>query len=222
MLPSDLLSLLVAFAYIIVLIAIAEILRRVFHVPVDITRKVVHVGVGMVAIALTIVFREWYIAIIGPLVFIIINYLSYRTGLFRGIETGEKEQLGTIYFPLAFVILTPPLWSQPAILAAAMMPLTWGDAAAAILGKRFGVHKFTLFNQTSSIEGSLAMFVFGFLGTYFALLLFGQSTGTSFLLSLVTAFAATIAEALSPKGIDNLTVPLMSAVVLVGLTSLIK
>jgi phytol kinase len=103
-----------------------------------------------------------------------------------------------------------------------MMPLTWGDAAAAILGKRFGVHKFTLFSQTSSWEGSLAMFVFSLLGTLFALLLFGQPVGTSFFLSLATAFFASIAEALSQRGIDNLTVPIVSAIVLVGVTSLAK
>jgi len=222
MLLSDLISLLVAFLYVAAFIAIAEMLYRAFHVPVDITRKIVHIGVGLAAIALEIIFREWYIAIIGPLAFILINYLSYRANLFRGIETGEKEQFGTIYFPLSFVILTPLLWSQPAILAASMMPLTWGDSAAGILGKRFGAHKFTILGQRSSLEGSLAMFLFGLLGTYFALVLFGQSASMSFVLSLITAFVAAIVEALSPRGLDNLTVPLVCALILVAFNTLAK
>ncbi len=216
---SDLLSLLIAFLYVSALIAIAEVLHHVWRVPVDITRKIVHVGVGMAAIALTIVFRDWYIAIIGPLAFILVNYVSYRVNLFRGIETGEQGQIGTVYFPLSFVILTPLLWSQPALLAASMMPLTWGDAAAAILGKRFGAHKFTVFSQSSSVEGALAMFVCSLLGTFFSLLLFGQTMFPSFALAVVTAFIATLVEALSPRGIDNLTVPIASAVLLVALSA---
>ncbi len=214
MVLSDLASLLIGFCYVAALIALSEILRRVFHVPVDITRKIVHIGVGLAAIAMKIIFREWYIAIIGPIAFILVNYVSYRANLFHGIETSERGQLGTIYFPLSFVILTPLLWSQPAILAASMMPLTWGDAAAAILGARFGVHKFMIFNQTSSIEGAIAMFFFSLVGTYSALVLFGASTSVSLILAIATAFIATVIEALSPRGIDNLTVPLVSALVL--------
>jgi phytol kinase len=217
---SDFASLLIAFGYVVALIALSEILRRLFRVPVYITRKIVHVGVGMSAIALKIVFREWYIAVIGPIVFILVNYVSYRTNFFRGIEMGELGQLGTVYFPLSFVILTPFLWSNPAILAASMMPLTWGDAAAAMLGVHFGAHKFTLLAQTSSVEGMIAMFFFSLVGTFFALVLFGQLDRFSLLLSLGTAFATTIVEALSPHGIDNLTVPLTSAVVLSTLGAL--
>jgi len=211
---SDFLSLFIAFLYVAALIAISEILRRVFHVPLDITRKIVHVGVGMTALALTIIFRDWTVAILGPLAFIAINYFSYRKKIFQGIEIAEQGQLGTIYFPLAFVILTPLLWSRPALLAAAFMPMTWGDAAAAILGKRFGAHPFGLFGQVSSVEGSIAMFGFGFIATDFALVAFGQPPGSSVAVAFVTALIATMVEALSPKGIDNLSVPLISAMIL--------
>jgi phytol kinase len=211
---SDLISLAIAFAYVALLIGTAEMLRRVFHVPIDITRKIVHVGVGMTALVVTSFFRDWSIAILGPLAFLAINYFSYRKKIFQGIEIAEEGQLGTIYFPLAFVILIPALWSHPARLAASFMPMTWGDAAAAILGKRFGAHPFRVFGQTSSVEGSIAMFGFGFIATEIALVMFGQPPGSSLAIALVTALAATIAEALSPKGIDNLSVPIVSALVL--------
>lgn len=213
-LTSDLLSLLIAFLYVAALIATSEILYRVFHAPLDITRKIVHVGVGMTALAVTIIFRDWTVAIIGPLAFIAINYFSYRRKIFQSIEIAEERQLGTIYFPLSFVILTPLFWSRPALLAAAFMPMTWGDAAAAILGKRFGAHPFRLFGQLSSVEGSVAMFVFAFIATVLALIAFGQPSGLSTGIAFVTALIATVVEAMSPKGMDNLTVPIVSAITL--------
>lgn len=221
MLPSDLLSLFIAFSYVAIVIAIAETLRRAFNFPVDFTRKFVHVGIGMSAFAVTIIFRAWYIALIGPLVFILMNYLSYRYQIFRGIETGHWGQLGTIYFPLSFAILIPLLWSQPSLLAASLMPMTWGDSFAAILGGRFGSHKFAIFNHTRSVEGSLAMFVVSFVAIFAALTIFAFPFRWCLILALPTAVVATIAEMFSPWGIDNLAVPLASAFVLVMLSSII-
>ena len=150
----------------------------------------------------------------GPLVFVVINYISYRRQIFSGMETGEKGQLGTVYFPISFAILIPLLWAHPALLVASLMPMTWGDAFAAIIGKRWGAHTFSIVGQTRSIEGSLAMFVFSFAATFIALVVFGQSTPASLILSLLVALVASIVEAISPFGIDNLTVPLTSALVL--------
>lgn len=211
---SDPLALGLAFAYVSVILGLGEGLRRGLGLSVEFTRKFVHVGVGMIAFALVVLFREWYFAIIPPLIFIAVNYISYRRQMFRGMETGEKNQLGTVYFPISFCILIPLLWSRPALLVASLMPLTWGDAFAAVLGRRFGAHRFVVFGQTRSLEGSLAMFAFSLVTTLFALVVFGQAVGSSLRVALLTAMAATIVEALSPWGIDNLAVPLVSALVL--------
>jgi phytol kinase len=135
-------------------------LRRGLHLSVEFTRKFVHIGVGMVAFLLVWLFQTWQWAILPPLAFIVINYISYRRQIFAGMETGERGQLGTVYFPISFAVLIPVLWSFPAVLVASLMPMTWGDAFAAIIGKRWGAHQFTVLGQTRSLEGSLAMFAF--------------------------------------------------------------
>lgn len=216
---SDSLALVVAFAYVLVILALGEGLRRRLNLSVKFTRKFVHIGVGMIAFPLVVLFKSWHFAIIPPLVFVAINYLSYRRGIFLGMETGEKGQLGTVYFPISFSILIPLLWTQPALLVASLMPLTWGDAFAAVLGKRFGGHKFTILGHTRSVEGSLAMFAFSLAATFAALVVFAVPIGSSLTLACATALVATLVEALSPWGIDNLTVPLVSAGVLVGLSA---
>ncbi len=213
-------ALVLAFVYVSVVLAIGEGLRRLLRLSVEFTRKFVHVAVGMIAFPLVWLFRDWYWAIMPPLVFILVNYMSYRRQIFRGMETGEKNQLGTIYFPFSFSILIPLFWSQPALLVASLMPLTWGDAFAAIVGKRWGAHTYRAFGQTRSIEGSLAMLALSFIATTVALLVFGQPAPSSVVWGLATAVVATIVEAFSPWGIDNLTVPLCSAVVLVIAASL--
>jgi phytol kinase len=208
-------ALVLAFVYVSVVLAIGEGLRRLFRFSVEFTRKFVHVAVGMIAFPLVWLFRDWYWAIIPPLVFILVNYMSYRRQIFQGMETGEKNQLGTVYFPISFSILIPLLWSQPALLVASLMPMTWGDAFAAIVGRRWGAHTYSDFGQTRSLEGSVAMLALSFIATTVALIVFGQPLMSSLVWGLLTAVVATFVEAFSPWGIDNLTVPLTSALVLV-------
>lgn len=211
---SDPLALVLAFLYVSLILALGEGLRRGLHLSVEFTRKFVHVGVGMIAFLLVWLFQTWQWAIIPPLAFIVINYISYRRQIFAGMETGERGQLGTVYFPISFAILIPLLWAFPALLVASLMPMTWGDAFAAIVGKRWGAHKFTILGQTRSVEGSLAMFGLSFVATFIALIVFAQPIGTSLVIACLVAFVVTIVEAVSPFGIDNLTVPLTSALVL--------
>jgi phytol kinase len=141
---SDPLALLIAFFYVALVLGISEILRRVARVSVDWTRKFVHIAVGMIAFPLVLLFQSWQWAFIPPLVFIVVNYVSYRRQIFAGMETGARGQLGTVYFPISFAILIPLLWSQPALLVASLMPMVWGDAFAALVGQRIGVHHFTV------------------------------------------------------------------------------
>lgn len=211
---SDWIALVIAFVYVSFILALGEGLRRGLKLGVEFTRKFVHIGVGMVAFLLVALFQNWQFAIIPPLVFVVVNFISYRRQIFSGMETGQKGQLGTVYFPISFAILIPILWQFPAILVTSLMPMTWGDAFAAIIGKRFGAHTYNEMGQTKSIEGSLAMFAFSFVAVTLTFLIFYAPLTTSLIVGIVVALVTTMVEAFSPWGLDNLTVPIASAVLL--------
>jgi phytol kinase len=72
--------------------------------------------------------------------------------------------------------------------------------------------------STRSLEGSTVMFLAGWLATLIPLLLLAPSPlglPAALVAAAVTALGATVIEALSPWGIDNLTVPAISALILV-------
>lgn len=93
----------------------------------------------------------------------------------------------------------------PTIAIAAMLFLTLGDFAAALVGIRMG--RVRLFAR-KSLEGSLACFVICF-GV--GLILFWRvHWNTGVWLALSGALAATLAEALPLRLNDNLTIPLLS------------
>ncbi len=212
---SDWLALAVSYVFVFAAIGIAEGMRKWRGYSTDFTRKFIHITVGMWSVGTVLLFDRWYMAIIPPASFILINYLSYRQETFKAMETGEKGNLGTVYFPLSFVLIVFLFWQQPHLVVASLMPMTWGDAMAAVLGARYGQFRYTLWGSTRSLEGSISMFLFAFTATFLVLWLFPPlGFGISLLYALIVSVVTTLVEAVTPWHLDNLTVPLVSAVTL--------
>ena len=218
---QDYTALVVSYAYVFGVLALAELLRVVGKRPVGVTRKLIHVGVGMWVIGTVLLFETWYFAIIPPATFVLINAFSYWRGMIKAMEGEDREDPGTIYFPISFGALIYLFWDQPVLLVASLMPMTWGDAMAAVFGRHFGYYRFTVGGRTRSVEGSAAMLFWSWLATFAALFgmpfLVGQPVPNWMLILIysgVVAIVCTLVEALSPWGIDNLTVPAAAAIVL--------
>jgi len=214
---QDWVALIISFVYVFAMIGIAEGLRKWRRYSVEFTRKFIHIAVGMWAFGTVLLFERREFAIIPSLAFVVINALSYWQDTFKAMETGETGQLGTIYFPISFTIIIWFLWDQPHLLVASLMPMTWGDALAAVIGQRFGKRHYTLGSSQRSLEGSLTMFLSSLIATFLPLILL-SSPPINFVnavgIAALTSLAATAIEAVSPWGVDNLTVPAISAMVL--------
>jgi phytol kinase len=214
---QDIFALITSFIYVFAMIGIAEGLRKWRGYSVDFTRKFIHIAVGMWAYGTVLLFESRVFAIIPPLAFVAINAFSYWQGTFKAMETGEKGQLGTIYFPLSFAAIIWLLWEQPHLVVASLMPMTWGDALAAVAGRRIGKHHYSVAGSTRSLEGSGVMFLASWVATLVPLLVLAPasvSVETAVVTAGVTALGATVVEAVSPWGIDNLTVPAVSVLIL--------
>ncbi len=214
----DWLAPILAFVYVFVAIGLGELLRRSLHLSQGFTRKFIHIAVGMISIPTVLMFKSLYWAIIPPLAFIVINYLDYRFGLIQAMMSSNRSNLGTVYFPISFAVILAVFWGNPTmptthphLIVAALMPLTWGDALAAVVGERIGRHRYTILGHTRSLEGSATMLVVSGLATWLAL---GNLSPSAAYVATIVAWGATLVEAISPWGIDNLTVPAVSALIL--------
>lgn len=213
---SDWLAVVISFVYVFAVLGMAELLRKSLHYSPDFTRKVVHIGVGMWAIGTVLLFQNSWMAIIPPASFILLNYISYRRDMFKSMEGSDKTNLGTVYFPLAFCLIILFFWGRPNLAVAALMPMTWGDAMASVLGRQFGRIQYKVLGHTRTVEGSVSMALFSLISTLLALWLLppGMVILPAAGIALLVAVAATGVEAVSPWGIDNLTVPLISSLIL--------
>jgi phytol kinase len=212
---SPWLGLLLSFIYVLTIIGAGEGLRRWLRLDTDFTRKFIHIGVGMYSLLAVNLFTDRTWAVIPPLAFVIINWLDWRFGIVQAMTSSSRSNLGTVYFPLAFAAIVWFLWERPALLVASLMPLTWGDALAAVVGQRYGRHAYHVLGSTRSLEGSLTAYGFSAIATGLVLAGFGVPAAVD--AALLTALAATLVEAVSPWGLDNLAIPAASALVLAWL-----
>jgi len=213
---ADLRGLLFSFVYVLAVLLLLDMFRRYLNVSVEVTRKVVHIAVGMWVFPTLLLFDHWTWAIVPPIVFTGLNALSLRYRLFEAIETQERS-LGTVYFPFSFALLLALFWpiGRPEIAAGGLMAMTWGDAMAAVVGRGYGQRRFVVWGQEKSWMGSLSCFSWTFLAVTMTLRFVGGYAPLQALLHAVLAgLVAAVVEAFTPLKMDNLSVPILTAAAL--------
>ncbi|MCA9998509.1 MAG: hypothetical protein KDE56_22255 [Anaerolineales bacterium] len=215
---SNWLGLFTCFLYVFAVIGLAEGLRRWRGYSSSFTRKVIHIGVGMMAWGLHYLFDSPWYFIAACAAFMLINFLDWRYGFFAAMSSSDQANLGTVYFPLMAGIVAYVFWQQPPLMVAALMPLTWGDGMAPVIGKAYGQRQYTVYSSVRTIEGSLGFLVAGFIFTWLALWAVNGfpdiSPGAAFVPALVVTVVTMFIEAISIWGVDNITITAVAIFIL--------
>ena len=186
-------------------------------------RKLVHIVMGSV-IALTVVA---YSNLSGPAfaVGIFLTILMYAWAhkseliwelLVAGSRDGETRLntfaagfMGLISFATVFLVF----FSRPEIFVAAILAVSWGDAAGEVIGRPFGGRFIKRKYRSKSFEGSLGVLLFTTLSVITSLVIFSSDTVILSVLPqiLLVAIFATAAEFLSIGWTDNFFIPMVTA-----------
>lgn len=191
---------LVGFLWIFVVLGIATLLEKKNLLNDEGSRKFIHIGVANWIIITAFLVDNVWLALIAPTLFVIINGLSFRFDWIKAMERDEKSvaDLGTVYYAISLVIITFLMYQYDVLALGvfAILVMGYGDGLSAVMGKAFG--KIKLYNNKTLI-GSLTVFA-----ATMVLGLIYLDLGP-WLIGL--ALLATLIELLSPKGFDNLTLP---------------
>ena len=215
--------------YIIACATVLIFLRFTVKIPDYIFRKLLHIVAFTSILPLVLCTDQWLAAVLVELAFLVViivalhffEHFPFYSGLF--VEKGKHEVITSfvILFSLMTVLLAV-YWGgfgaeHKYIAVAAIMAWGPGDAMAAIIGKNFGVHKLTgsHIEGTKSVEGSVAMAVTSFVCTLPVLLTMSAlPVSAAVLFAAVIAPVASLTELYTKHGLDTVTVPIISSLIL--------
>ncbi len=200
-----------AVAVVLVILIFAEYLSRYKGVHSELTRKIVHVLVG-IFVASWPFFLGWGQIQLLSLAFFAVVLVSIKLNIFGSIHAVARNKMGEVLFAVVIGLLSL-ISTDPWIFAAAMLHLSLADGLAAVVGLAYGENNsYRIMGRTKSLAGSLAFF-FSSLAIMFWYVSFGGADPSAVGL-LWLPVVATIAENLSGEGTDNLVIPLLVALVL--------
>jgi phytol kinase len=235
---TDVVVFFIAILYAIIVLTIADIARRKLKKGPEMTRRIVHLFAGGAIYALPYFTHVWLATIVAALFVIMLALANHErfSRFFSAMARPEDLEHGSVRGPFWYAVSITVITGVFTftgyerlyfIGAAAIHLMMFGDGMSAPIGMKYGVNSCrTIFGSKRSPHGCAALFVFGFLGAMVALWFFGVlnygtlvSAGNvlwmeMIILALSGAITATLVELVSPKGTDNMTLPITTCIVM--------
>lgn len=181
-------------------------------------RKILHVALGSTALTFPWLFgpawQVWAVCGLGATVMIAVRMVpQLRRRVGTSLHEVGRTTCGELLFALtigALYTITQNTGEQDHILhyVLPLAVLTWADSAAALVGTRWGRHRFTVLDGQKSWEGVVAFALVSGVVTALGLtLLTSLPWPVLLLVTALVVFISTCTEAVAWRGLDNLLVP---------------
>lgn len=191
-----------------------ETLHRLGILKGEFARKFIHILIAVFA-ATWAHYLSWQIIVAICLVLMITVAVVTHYSLLRSIKAVRRITFGEIWYP-AGIAVAAILFRDPVVYSIAILHMGLADGLAAVVGVGLGkkAKKFKINGATKSVAGTLTFMAVSFM--LYAIYWTGYAEGTYFfyntlpavIISLSAAFLVAMVELVSPKGSDNLFVPL--------------
>ncbi len=205
----------------ILLFLIAEILYHKFRIKAENTRKIVHVGTGLITMLFPLILQSGWVVFVLCACFGLSLVLSLRLHLLPSINAIARPSYGSLLYPIAvYTCFLVYKYFHNNLLFFYLPVLTMAlcDPVAALVGRRWPYGRFQLKNGAKTITGSIAFFICSVMLTMALHYFFSEEIfkpAHVFLIALIIAACATATEALSTKGVDNITIPICVVMALI-------
>lgn len=201
------------------LFGVAEWLYHKAGWKAEATRKIVHIGTGLLALTFPLLLADHRYVLLLCSSFLVILLLSMRLRLLPSINAIGRKSAGSLAYPFAVYgcyLVFDYFNHEYLYYYLPILILGLCDPAAALAGKKIPIGKYSIRSESKTWMGSVTFFVTAITlcFIFFVALTPDVRYGNIILKSIIIALWASFAEAVSSKGYDNITIP---AAVLAGL-----
>jgi phytol kinase len=235
----DIVAFIISFIVILMLVQINARIEKSGAFSTVVTRKVIHTFAAPLWVLTWIlfsgsIFSRW-LAIIVPLIFVL-QFVMIGTGKSKNEDfvrsmsrSGDPRELlgGTLYYAFLMVVVGILWFYVPAdgnlanatpLALIVFGCLAGGDGFADVIGRKYGGdRKFGIGGAEKTVAGVIGMFIGSFLFSFVLVFLFSIEVTAFSVIDLlipilVVSLVATIVEAITPKGLDNLTITIAAII----------
>jgi hypothetical protein len=120
-----------SFLFVVSVLGTASLLYRFRVVDAQTSRKLIHIGVAHWFFFVPL-FDSLFVAMIAPVSFIGLNFMSQRFRIVQSMERLDAEDYGTVYYAVALSVITyvSVVFDLYTIGLVSMLILGWGDGLA--------------------------------------------------------------------------------------------
>ena len=195
-------------------VATALLVRRLRPEQREWSRKVVHIGTGPVILLAWWLQIDRWVALPAAALVTVATALNHRLRVLPAVEDVGRHSYGTVAYGASITALLALYWpQQPLPVAAGILVMAGGDGLAGLVGPAVPSPRWRLLGQGKSLAGTACMALTS-LAVLLAITTLAAGSGLAapgLGALLLIAISATALEQLSGYGIDNLTVPLATA-----------
>lgn len=200
-------NLMVLSSFFLAAFAVGEIAYRKFKIEAEITRKWSHISSGFLALLFPYFFNNAYWVILICAIFGVFLFVCKKYKFLPSINAVERKTHGSVLFPVAVIISFIAYQIKDNLIFYYLPVLTLAicDLCAAIIGKRFPLKKIKIYLETKSLGGLLAC-----ISSFICLSIVFNVIGfhLSLMFIVFTGIFSGIVELISPRGVDNISIPL--------------
>jgi phytol kinase len=216
--------------YFLICASAALLLRRFVRIPSEVFRKLLHIILLCSLFVWLFAFQTWWIASLTAVIFIAIVFpllslaekLNCYSELLTERKSGEIKRSLVLVFSM-FAVLNSICWGwlgERWLVLACICAWGFGDAAAALIGKKHGKHYLEgkLIEGRKSVEGTFAMFTVSLISVFIVLLINANVVWyISLIIAALTAAVSSVVELYTRNGMDTITCPFSAAAVILPL-----
>ena len=202
------------------IIYLSELLYNKLSVSAEITRKIAHVLATLSSLSFLLLFQShWYVLIIAIACFLLL-FISSKKDIYKSINSVERETSGSYILPVSIYLLylTFELMDDKKYFILPILILGISDPLAGLAGsslnKKTKQIKVWGYNFQKTYLGSALFFLTTLVLSVWVFYYFNFLSQDILILGFYFAFVTTIVEMVSKRGLDNITVPLATVVLL--------
>lgn len=217
-------------AAFLALFAIAEFMLHVFRLKAEYTRKIVHIGTGILTLLFPLYLDSvWQVVVICGAFFVLL-LLSRRFRLLHSINGIERKSEGSLLYPVIVILVfffykyqegRTTIFNNHLYFYLPMLLLAICDPVAALTGS--GMQNKKNLPAGKTWYGTAAFFVTAAIVSSALLVVYNISSVSAtfvFTAASTIAVATALAEKWSKGGWDNFTIPLVAMLCLIFLENL--